>query len=555
MAIIHEYENVPDSNDILMDKWKTKSVTGDIKPERPSYCVFINTSKALQLLHKHIVRNSSMVLHTDVDVDGIGTTYIIKRVLDNLGCTNYALLINKDKIHGIQEKHVEYFKRNPIDLMIITDSSSNEIETIKSFNCDVLVIDHHDLVQYELYGTCNDGIHKFVIVNNTIDNSNQEEDNKWLRSKNISAFENLESYKGTNDMSCGLVVYELLRLYCECFVNPNLLENLMLYQWVGVTLITDVINTLNDRNQWYLDKTVFNMDVEPTLKVIISTINEWKTSLDKSYIGYTLAPLINKAIRAGAGNEALDIVMNRPQDINNLQKYAELQKQVIEKVVNVQTNDPLTGQKILQPRVFSQKSIMLDTGPFNISPNYNGVIASRLGGENHKNAAVYVNENGYCKGSFRGLHKSVDYRSYFVNYSDDIYAQGHPEAFGFEVRYEQLKDLLDNISDIEPTEDEKPWLTIGNMNPDEYGVYHVTDLTEFKRQGYLWRIAVGNAKVTSKDEICMRVKASDVVLKDNNGKLYIYDVLGMECKAFSILKGEYFDVYAEYTNEINMYIR
>ena len=47
----------------------------------------------------------------------------------------------------------------------------------------------------------------------------------------------------------------------------------------------------------------------------------------------------------------------------------------------------------------------------------------------------------------------------------------------------------------------------------------------------------------------------DEYLKDNKGKLYIYDVLGMECKAFSILKGEYFDIYAEYTNEINMYIR
>ena len=93
------------------------------------------------------------------------------------------------------------------------------------------------------------------------------------------------------------------------------------------------------------------------------------------------------------------------------------------------------------------------------------------------------------------------------------------------------------------------------MNTNEYGKFHITSMDEFKRQGYLWRIATGNAKVTSSDEIYIRVKANDVVLKSTKGKLFIYDVLGMECKAFSMLEGMYFNVYAEYTNEINMFIR
>ena len=144
---------------------------------------------------------------------------------------------------------------------------------------------------------------------------------------------------------------------------------------------------------------------------------------------------------------------------------------------------------------------------------------------------------------------------YFEKYSNDIYAQGHPGAFGFKLSPEQLTYLMNNISSIEPTEEEKPGLTAGNMTPSEYGKYHITSMDEFKRQGYLWRIAIGNSKVTSNDEIYIRVKASDVVLKATKGKLFIYDVLGMECKAFSLLEGKYFNVYAEYTNEINMFIR
>lgn len=555
MAIIHNGRELPSDYDILMDRWGLKSVTGDVKPDKPPFCIFNNITLALEMLKKHIVKNSRMCFHTDVDVDGIGTTYIFKKTLENLGSNNHILLINKDKVHGIQKKQVEYFKLNPIDLMIITDSSSNEIDLIKQFNCDVLCIDHHDLLHRDLYGKCNDGVHDYIIVNNTIENSNQEKDNLWLRSKNISAFEQLNNYSGDKDMSCGLVVYELLRVYCECFANPKLIENLMLYQWVGVTLITDVINTLNDRNQWYLDKTNFNMDVETSLKIMMQSINDYKATLDKSYIGYTFAPLINKAIRAGASNVALSTVINNPSEISKLQQYAKLQQEVIEKVCNVITVSPDTGLRVLLPRKFTQSAIVLDIGQFNVSPNYSGVIASRLGGDNNKNAAVYIMENGLCRGSFRGKYKDVNYREYFESYSDDIYAQGHPGAFGFKLKQEQLDYLMNNIASIEPSEEERPWLTAGNMDPSEYGKFHISSMDEFKRQGYLWRIATGNAKVTSNDEIYIRVKANDVVLKSTRGKLFIYDVLGMECKAFSMLEGMYFNVYAEYTNEINMFIR
>lgn len=557
MAIIHNGQQLPADYDILLEKWKCKSVSGEVEPDKPSFCVFNNTRLALDMLRKHIDNNSKIVFHTDIDVDGIGTTYIFKKTLENLGSNNHILLINKDKVHGIMRKHVEYFKKRPVDLVIITDSSSNEIEIIKQFESDVLVIDHHELLNNNLSGKCNDGIHDYIILNNTIDNKNQELDNLWLRSKNISAFKNLVDYKGTPDMSCGLVVYELLRLYCECFANPNLLENLMLYQWVGITLLTDVIDNLNDRNQWYMNKTVFNKDVESTLRVILTNINKFKATIDKSYITYSFAPIINKTIRAGESAIALHTVINNPNNITELNKYAEMQKEAVDKATIIKIQDPLTGAITACNRVFNQENIIMDISKLNISPNYCGVIASRLSGDNNKNAAVFVldTSDGLYKGSFRGKYKDVDYRKYFDAFADDIYAQGHKGAFGFKVTKEQLDSLIGNIKSIEPLEDTKPWLTLGNMKPDEYGKYHISSLDDFKRLGYIWRIATGNSKVTSKDEIVIRVKSNDVVLKDTKGKLFIYDVLGLECKAFKPLSGEYFDVYIEYTNEINMYIR
>lgn len=556
MSLIHDGKEVDTNENILLNKWKLGCVFGEEKAQTPPLCIFHNTAYALDLLNKHIVEKSRICFHTDVDVDGIGTTYILKRVLENLGSDRHLCLINKDKIHGIQQKHADYFNsKDLIDLMIITDSSSNEIDIIKQFNCDVLCIDHHDLLHNDLFGYCNDGVHRYVIVNNTIDNKNQDIDNKWLNSKNLAAFKNLEDYKGDSDMSCGLVVYELMRIYCLCFYNSKLLENLMLYQWVGVTLLTDAINTLNARNQWYLDKTLFNNDTERTLMLMMQKINKFKASLDKTYVNYSFAPIINKTIRASQSQQALDVVINNPAKIDELTVYDKLQQEAIRKVTDVNIEDS-TGIIRTGKRQFNEKAIMLDISKLNIHPNYNGVIASRIGGENNKNAAVYITlENGLCKGSFRGKFKDIDYRKYFADYSEDIYAQGHPPAFGFELRYEQLKYLMDNISSIEPQGEIKPYLTLGNIKPEEYGEYHIDNLDEFKKQGYVWKIATGNAKVTSKDEIVIRVKATDVKLKNTTGKVYFYDVLGLECKSFSPLKGDYFDIYIEYTNEINIYIR
>lgn len=543
---------------ILTEKWPVPEIYGDETVKRPGYCIFKNIIPAIKLLNRHVSNDSNMILHTDVDVDGIGTTYIFTKALNSLGAFRHKATINRDKVHGIQQKHVTFFKTYPVDLFIITDSSCNELELIKSFNCDVLCIDHHELLGTNLCGMCNDGVHQYVIVNSTIDNDDYAQDAITLNKEyGIDTSTNeFEPFKGTQSMSCGLAVYELLRVYFKIFNNEQALENLMLYQWAGITLFTDVIDTLNKRNQWYIDRTVFNLDTEASLKLMMKQINSFKFSLDKSYIQYSFAPIINKAIRAGNSKGILEDILNNPENImSNNDIYSKMQADAIEKATVVEVDDG-TGEKIKAPIQFNGKYILLDISRHNIHTNYTGVIASRLQGDNNKNTAVCtVLPDGRLKGSFRGKYKGVDYRKYFENYSSDIYAQGHPEAFGFELRREQAEDIMKNLDSIEPTSETKAWLTAGNMSKDEQGIYHISDMNEFKRMGYIWKIATGNAKVISGDEIKIRVKASDVRLKETKGKLYIYDALGLDCKAFKPLQGVYFDVYPEYTNEICFYIK
>lgn len=547
MEAIRDNKKCALDDSILKEKWKLESVYGVEQATEPGYCVFNNTAKAIKLLDKHIRNNSIIVFHTDVDFDGVGTNYIFKRTLEYLGSKNHILMINKDKIHGIQQKHVEYFKDKKIDLMIITDSSCNEVNIMKQFNCDVLCVDHHDLLHRETYGKCLDGVSDFVIVNNTIDEDTYTEDKQFL--ENTLYF---EQYKADSAMSCGLVVYELLRIYTKYIRKEKLLENLKLYQWVGTTLFTDAVDTLNNRNQWYLNSTVFSTEIEQCMGAMIHNINKYKATLDKSYIQYSLAPIINKAIRAGKSSEVISKVINKPEDIFSLNIYNQNQTEAVEKATTIL--DEATG--VRNSIIFDTSSIMLDLSNMDVHTNYYGVIASRLSGDNNKSTAVYrINENGKCKGSFRGIHKDIDYRKYFESYSEDIYAQGHPPAFGFELSVEQLTYLMNNLKNIEPLEEDKPWISIGDVDEEHRGVFHIESADDFRKAGLVWKIATGNAKVASIDEIIVRVSAKNTTLKETRGKVLVYNVLGFECKAFKPLQGDFFNLYIEYGREINIFIR
>lgn len=528
--------------DIFEKIWGNKVVTGEEKPVKPNLIAFRNSDIALSLLHKHLNKqNGRIAVHCDVDVDGIGTGYIIGKFITYITGRAPLYIINKDKDHGIKQKHVDYFKDKQLDLLIIVDSSSNELEAIKGFDCDVLVIDHHEVNHSEYNGnTTRDGC-VYTIVNNTIDNSDVDSIKLWMNNFNSNSSENLESYKADDRMSCGLVVYELLRLYCEAVGPKNLLENLKLFQWVGVTLFTDSISLNTPRNQWYIENTVHSSETENTLLNILKEMNSFKQYLDKSTINYTFAPVINKAIRAGHSGEALSAVTHNNKIIGSLQQYKDTQDQAI----NIGVSDfKATDSYILR-----------DMSATNVHKNYNGVIASRLCGEYNKNCVVYRVSQGIAEGSFRGRYQNVDYRMLIKEYNEYSEAEGHKTAFGFRCRECDIDDIMGKLTSIESIASDQYLLTAGQINKTSPGQFVIDDIEEFKRQGGLWKLGIGNSKLSTDEQILITVSSSDAVLFEQRGKLYIYTVLGIKCKAFEPITKPIINIYVEYSRQIDCYIK
>ena len=354
----------------IYNKWKSKTVTGENEPKQQLIPNFINSYDAINMLYNHISKKHKIAIHCDVDLDGIGSGYIAKRFINNLSPVDTLCVINGGKEHGIKQRHADYFNQNPIDLMLIVDSSSNELDIIKQFNCDVLIVDHHEVDHNEFKGKTNDGEHNFIIVNNTLDNFNSSEIIYQLKNNNIYTSDIECEYHADSRMSCGVVLYELLRLYQKAYSTGPLLENLMLFQWAGVTLFTDAIPLLNERNQWFIENTVHSPFVEPTLKILLNELNKFSVTLDKSFINYTLAPTFNRAIRANANLEALNTVLINPYAVTNLARFRELQDWSISE-----------GVKLANICEDYCKVNLTNSG---IHKNYTGVIAGRVCDDNNK---------------------------------------------------------------------------------------------------------------------------------------------------------------------------
>lgn len=535
--------------EILTDIFNNSEIlSGEKQADKPGICNFANLVEGLKLLNKHVYGNSSIAVHGDVDVDGIGSTYIMYKMLVWLGVANRTgFIINKEKVHGINEAHVNYFDTHKIGLLIVLDSSTNEIQHIKNMNCDVLVIDHHDvdIPESELTGKTKGG--SYVIINNIVSNTDTTELTKQLA---LSGHSNIEvtPYESEARMSCGLLLYEVLRVYELLYNTPNYIETGSLYQWVGVTLFTDVIPLSTPRNQYYVEQTVHSRDLEPALSLMKQAINPRAIYLDKSFINFYLAPAINKAIRAGASREALEIVLNRPSQVKLLDVY----KQAQENAVTNLTDGLIVGGKT------TDKFVIKDITNTNIPKSYCGVIASKLVSELKRSAIVcfYNPVTKLFEGSFRGLSSNIEYRNFFKALCPDVYAQGHACAFGVKATLDQLMYIMDRVSGLEAsTENQKFYLTAGDMPEQFKGRHHIENMTDFKRSGGLMRLAMANSKLSSDEAINIMVLNPGNLQIDWHGKAGHCNICGLNGLVFEPLETRWLSIYVEYGAEVNIYIR
>lgn len=444
-----------------------------------------NRKEAAGLIAEDLRLHKSVLIHADVDMDGIGAAYVIyKYILKAYKGIKIGVVINGERNHGISDTIVEYANREfKNSLVLILDSSSSMISDIKRIQADVVVIDHHELTNdigaNELKGYTDDK-HRYVIATNM-----------YSKDGNID-----------RDMSGCMVTYSIVQRMATETIGMQQLEEMNLSQWVGVTLLSDVIGTNNKRNQFYMEKIVGLHSLENNLNTIFEVLGGYR--FNKNFINYIMVPLINSSIRIGNSRNALYYTLSKPSEFIKLRDSKIEQDKILSELeASVENNIETFGDVLLIKNV-GKKS-------------FNGLLASRLMSK-YKKTVIAYNENmdGKYVGSFRGINPSGDYLKLFECIG--AIAKGHRCAGGIEITREQLESLIGiNIDDTK----DNIVIDIGKNSCNS--LYEIDNINEFKTSGYYYKLAVINSRCSSKEEINFRCICEPRLI-NFHGKVHKFDV-------------------------------
>jgi single-stranded DNA-specific DHH superfamily exonuclease len=425
--------------------------------------------KAATLLLMHHMNNAGVIgIHFDVDCDGfsagIVTYYALKEIYPHVYITT-----NDDRIHGVTEKTAKWCHDKRVSLLIVVDSSS---VLDYDMGCDVLVLDHHvfdGVAARKING------HTQVVVSN-------------LR---------LPEYE---PMSGCQVAYEFFR---HLYARMETELDTRLAQWVGVSLISDIIDTKNERNQFYVREAFESTaGVHPALRRICSDIDYYFRTVHRSYVTFKLAPYINGISRAGLSASLAFVISD-----NEKPKLTDCAKA---------RRDTILEEALTRAKQMGSVAVSNLTG-VDAAARYTGVAAAKLGSKTGRAAVVFTKEDDIVRGSVRVANRCGAVLNEAKQHLD---ANGHPQAFGFSGSLDGLKAFVQALSKIE----------LADVCTD-------IDSTDVLNGNDLQVIAKWNARVNPSDEVNIACCRSEFEFTKDVGKVKVY--LWRDRYEVRLLSGEF----------------
>ena len=111
--------------------------------------MFEDMQEAVDLIEKHISKDSKILIFGDYDVDGISASAILIKYFTSVGVRVSNFMPNRyEDGYGLTVATIDkIFAENKPDLIITVDcgiTGVEEIEYIKSLGVDIIVTDHHE---------------------------------------------------------------------------------------------------------------------------------------------------------------------------------------------------------------------------------------------------------------------------------------------------------------------------------------------------------------------------------------------------------------------------
>lgn len=396
-----------------------------------------NIEVASERISAELDRGGKIIVAGDPDADGVTSLALLvlrlRELHENEDLIQY-IYPQRDMGHGIHgqivcgndynEKEQELVAENieklkDADLLIIVDSSSNDIDGVrklKDFNEklslkeNVIIVDHHEFNDKETQ----DSIDELCIIVNP----------------------QHESCNYPNKTLSGVgVAYKLCTQIDELFGMGGYSDKYL--DLVAVGMVGDMMSMKNLENRYLVSMGLTDVQNIGLTRILKSgKVDMYKyNTID---IGFSVAPLINASARMGSLELAIELLLvksdNEAKPIRLKMNKLNKERQKLQSEIASKYEDNID---------LSQKIILISDNESN--KGFNGLVAQSLAKKYQRPVFVVRNSGGICSGSGRS-YGGFDTQS-FLSELDWVEASGHKQSHGLVYPADKEDELIAYIEE------------------------------------------------------------------------------------------------------------
>ena len=421
-------------------------------------------AKAVTRILLAIENKEHIWIYGDYDVDGITSTSLSYLALKSLGAHVEYYIPLRDEGYGLNKEALTFIQESGGTLIITVDcgiTSHNEIDHCNSLGMDIIITDHHDIIDNKIPNA-------FAIINPK-------------REENLYSFKNLAG------------VGTVFNLFLAVFTYLSKKEEMFKYlDIVALGTIADIVPLVEDNRifvKYGLEslKKSSSKGLSALLKVLFfeNYDNKIYTPYD---VGFVIAPVFNAAGRLEDAKSSVELLISNdhtkfnlliPTLIENNQKRKEIQEQILKKSL----------EEITLKNLENKNLILIANKDFH--HGVIGIVASKILDQYYKPTIVMEidEKTNIAKGSCRST-ESFNIIAALTHFSHHLLKfGGHHAAAGFSIKVENLEKFYNELdfycgSLLNETDTFKPVKIEKNIGLFKVGYDLIENLTALEPYGF-----------------------------------------------------------------------
>ncbi|CAF1774647.1 DHH family phosphoesterase [Bacillus subtilis] len=426
-----------------------------------------NIELGANVLLAHLLINDHIGILVDADADGFSSASIIYQYIKKIEPDSHvSYFLHDRKAHGLTDEISQKIADSSIDLIIIPDAASNDVDELQRLyymGIDIIVLDHHEVDKMPTHG---------ILINNQLDEN-----------------------KSTNK---NLVGAGMAYKFCQALdriLDTHYADDLLDLVAIGQIGDTSDISENEVRNLVFRGLETIN---NPLVKVAVMDVFGSLEGIAPKDLSFSIIPMINAVVRVGTEDEKdlLFRALNKIGDgrVWNVEKRKKNKKtgkfnkilveqdlyeyafDMMKKVKGRQNSMIKKSLEKLRSSTYNEGGISIALLDSSDEAAITGLVANKVAKKYQKPALVLYYKDKKYIGSGRGDEKVLSSLKDWCNETGLVeFAQGHANAFGISIPEDNFEEFKKRTHEVEQNEFVYEVDLIVKENVDRSLIEDVTD--------------------------------------------------------------------------------